>query len=136
MDFHIKREISTLNLSGSEEIYKLRHVTQKKTIEQSTEELKSPAKHSRIKKSRHFDEIPPAGYKESKPISTSVLPRHLQGMKVGPSVLFSHLKMGIVQGILLLGFTLGSEIVCFHIKRGSCYLLLRNSISRQPGKCF
>lgn len=31
MDFHIKREISTLNLSGSE-IYKLRHVTQKKTM--------------------------------------------------------------------------------------------------------
>lgn len=89
MDFHIKRETSSLNLSGSEEIYKLRHMTQKKTIEQSIQELKNPAKHSRIQKSRNFDEIPPAGYRESKPISTSVPPRHLQGMKVGLSVFFS-----------------------------------------------
>ena len=49
MDFHIKRETSSLNLSGSEEIYKLRHMTQKKIIEQSIQELKNSAKHQEFK---------------------------------------------------------------------------------------
>ena len=45
IDFHVKRGTSTLNLSGSEEIYKLRHMTQKKeTIEQSIQDFKNPVR--------------------------------------------------------------------------------------------
>lgn len=66
-------EKKSLKLSGSEEIYKLRQMRKK-------EKGNNRAKHSRCQESsmRIFDEIPPAGYREGQPLSTSTPPAHRQ----------------------------------------------------------
>ena len=112
MDFHIKRETSSLNLSGSEEIYKLRHMTQKKIIEQSIQELKN----SKIEEFWWNSSCWVQGTQAHIYQCPSQTPAGDEGGTL--SFFLFHLKMGIVRGILLLGFTLGSEINLLSYQEG------------------
>lgn len=111
IDFHVKRGTSTLNLSGSEEIYKLRHMTQKKeTIEQSIQDFKNPVR-------GFLMEFLLLGTGKASPYLPGPLPDTCRGWRWDCSLLF-HLKMEIVRGILLLGFTMGSEINLLSYQEG------------------
>lgn len=101
--FNIRKK--SLNSSSSAEIYKTNDLKKKKdTIVQNHSGLQEPS-------TRISDEILSAGWREGKPSFSRAPPRHRQGTQVEAlsSFLF-HLTVGIVKGILLLCFTLGSEI--------------------------
>lgn len=94
MDFHIKRETSSLNLSGSEEIYKLRHMTQKKIIEQSIQELKNSAKHQEFKNRGILMKFLLLGTGNASPYLPVSLPDTCRGWRWDPQFFSLSLKNG------------------------------------------